>query len=92
MGNTGVGVTETEESWAVLAISLFLAVGVICPLPQAPTAVTSSLYLFYGFCLFVCLERLFVCDSVSLCSPGCLRTCSVDQAGLKIQLHQLPHC
>jgi hypothetical protein len=48
--------------------------------------------LFLGFCCcFVCfaLFCLFVCfvfrDRVSLCSPGCLGTYSVDQAGLELR-------
>jgi hypothetical protein len=38
------------------------------------------------FCLFVCL---FVCFQVrvSLCSPGCPGTHSVDQAGLNSEIH-----
>jgi hypothetical protein len=35
-----------------------------------------------GFCLFVCL---FFRDRVSLCSPGCPGTHSVDQAGLELR-------
>jgi hypothetical protein len=33
------------------------------------------------FCLFVCLFQ----DRVSLCSPGCPGTHSVDQAGLELR-------
>jgi hypothetical protein len=43
-----------------------------------------SVFLFVCFCLF----RLFVCffrDRVSLCSPNCPETHSVDQAGLKLR-------
>jgi hypothetical protein len=40
-----------------------------------------SLSLFF-FCLFVCL--FFPLDRVSLYSPGCPGTHSVDQAGLKL--------
>jgi hypothetical protein len=29
-------------------------------------------------------------DRVCLCSPGCPGTCSVDQAGLKVQIYHLP--
>jgi hypothetical protein len=32
----------------------------------------------------------FVLYRVSLCSPGCLRTCSVDQAGLELTEVRLP--
>jgi hypothetical protein len=42
--------------------------GVKCPLSLSPL-------------LFVCL---FVFETVSLCSPGCPRTHSVDQAGLPL--------
>jgi hypothetical protein len=40
--------------------------------------------IVYSLCLFVCL---FVCfwDRVSLCSPGCPGTHSVDQAGLELR-------
>jgi hypothetical protein len=34
------------------------------------------------FCLFVCL---FFLDRISLCSPGCLVTLFVDQAGLELR-------
>jgi hypothetical protein len=37
----------------------------------------------WGFCLFVCF--LFFANWVSLCSPGCPGTHSVDQAGLKLR-------
>jgi hypothetical protein len=39
-------------------------------------------FSFY-FCLFVCL--LVFQDSVSLCSPGCPGTHSIDQAGLELR-------
>jgi hypothetical protein len=36
-------------------------------------------------CLFVCLFCFVFRDRVSLCSPGCPGTYSVDQAGLKLR-------
>jgi hypothetical protein len=45
-------------------------------------------FVFVGFvfvCLFVCLFFLIFQDRVSLCSPGCPGTHSVDQAGLKLR-------
>jgi hypothetical protein len=36
-------------------------------------------------CLFVCLFVLVFRDRVSLCSPGCPGTHSVDQAGLELR-------
>jgi hypothetical protein len=36
-------------------------------------------------CLFVCLVGCFFRDQVSLCSPGCPGTHSVDQAGLELR-------
>jgi hypothetical protein len=38
---------------------------------------------FVLFCLFVCFVLFW--DRVSLCSPGCPETHSVDQAGLKLR-------
>jgi hypothetical protein len=56
--------------------------------------VTES-FLFFFFFLFFCFFVLFFCffvflflffrDRVSLCSPGCPGTHSVDQAGLKLR-------
>jgi hypothetical protein len=43
---------------------------------------TLMVFLFLFVCLFVCL---FFRDRVSLCSPGCPGTHSVDQAGLKLR-------
>jgi hypothetical protein len=41
--------------------------------------------LFLFVCLFVCFCLLFsLQDRVSLCSPGCPETCSVDQADLEL--------
>jgi hypothetical protein len=49
-----------------------------------------GLVWFWGLCLFVCLfVCLFFLDRVSLCSPGCPGTHSVDQAGL--ELRNPPH-
>jgi hypothetical protein len=50
-----------------------------------------ALHCFLFVCLFVCV---FVFrHKVSLCSPGCPGTCSVDQAGLKVCLYYLAlHC
>jgi hypothetical protein len=45
--------------------------------------VTLTFALSTFFCLFVCF--CFFRDRVSLCSPGCLRTYSVDQAGLELR-------
>ena len=39
-------------------------------------------FICFVFCLFVCL---FFRDRVSLCSPGCPETHSVDQAGLELR-------
>jgi hypothetical protein len=42
-----------------------------------------------GFCLFVCFcfcLVLFFRDRVSLCSPGCPETHSVDQVGLELEI------
>jgi hypothetical protein len=47
-----------------------------------------TLFLFPSFlgCLFVCLFVFLVfLDRVSLCSPGCPGTHSVDQAGLELR-------
>jgi hypothetical protein len=41
-----------------------------------------ALFFLGGGCLFVCL---FVQDRVSLCSPGCPGTHSVNQAGLELR-------
>ena len=48
-------------------------------------------FFFFLFCSF-CFICLFVCfqDKVSLCSPGCPGTHSVDQAGLKYHPSTLP--
>ena len=44
------------------------------------------LFCFALFCLFACLLFCFVFrDRVSLCSPGCPGTHSVDQAGLELR-------
>ena len=43
---------------------------------------SSAFFIFYFICLFVCL---FVWDWVSLCSPGCPGTHSVDQADLELR-------
>jgi hypothetical protein len=40
-----------------------------------------SFFFFFSFCLFVCFFR----DRISLCSPGCPGTHSVDQAGLELR-------
>jgi hypothetical protein len=40
---------------------------------------------FYWFFLFVCLVGLVFRDRVSLYSPGCPGTHSVDQAGLELR-------
>jgi hypothetical protein len=45
---------------------------------------TATLFLFL-FCLFVCLFVLVFRDRVSLYSPGCPGTHSVDQAGLELR-------
>ena len=42
----------------------------------------SSRFL-YCFCYYFCFAFFFL-DKVSLCSPGCPGTCTVDQAGLKL--------
>jgi hypothetical protein len=39
--------------------------------------------VFFVFCFFVCFLFWFFRDRVSLCSPGCPGTHSVDQAGLE---------
>ena len=43
-------------------------------------------WYFFCFVFFVCLFR----DRVSLCSPGCPGTHSVDQAGLELRNLLLP--
>jgi hypothetical protein len=40
---------------------------------------------FWGFILFIWLVSLFFQDRVSLCSPGCPKIHSVDQAGLELR-------
>ena len=57
-------------------------------LPVKPSLWTQTLFfLFLYFWLLVFPGR------VSLCSPGCPETCSVDQAGLEpIDLLLLPEC
>jgi hypothetical protein len=42
-----------------------------------------QLFLVFFFLLFCFV--LFVFDRVSLCSPGCPETCSVDQAGFELR-------
>jgi hypothetical protein len=42
-------------------------------------------YLVLFVCLFVCFCILFFQDRVSLCSPGCAGTPSVDQAGIELR-------
>jgi hypothetical protein len=44
-----------------------------------------SFAFFFFFSWFVCILFLVFQDSVSLCSPGCLRTHSVDQVGLELR-------
>jgi hypothetical protein len=46
-------------------------------------AVINFVCLFFVFCLFCFV--LFFRNRVSLCSPGCPRTHSVDQAGLELR-------
>ena len=47
---------------------------------------TADLTIFCLFvCLFVCFLFWFFSDRVSLCSPGCPGTHSVDQAGLELR-------
>jgi hypothetical protein len=44
--------------------------------------------LFYCRCCFIISLCLFAClfqDKISLCSPDCPRTCSIDQGGLKFR-------
>jgi hypothetical protein len=45
---------------------------------------TGTFFCFF-VCLFVCFVFLVFRDRVSLCSPGCPGTHSVDQAGLKLR-------
>jgi hypothetical protein len=53
-----------------------------CDMPlQAKETLSSQMWLFV--CLFVCLFP----DRVSLYSPGCPGTHSVDQAGLELEIH-----
>lgn len=47
---------------------------------------TESIFSFY--CLFFSLLKIFF-KRVSLCSPGCPRTCSEDQADLKLRVQLL---
>jgi hypothetical protein len=66
----------------------------ICPPPKASSSVRAFVlrslvhWLVFGFFLLVSLGFFFgggVQDRVSLCSPGCPGTHSVDQAGLELR-------
>ena len=55
----------------------------------SPTA-EPCLRLFSAFVDFLVFVFIFLHDRVSLCSPGCPETCSVDQAGLELTEIRLP--
>jgi len=61
-----------------------------CHLPRAEISGVTNMMPWHGsthFCFLFLFFVLFVCfqDRVSLCSPGCPRTHSVDQAGLELR-------
>jgi hypothetical protein len=61
--------------------------GITCPMRRRkwPTQNQNGLLFFWGGGVFCFLFFLVFWDRVSLCSPGCSGTHSVDQAGLELR-------
>jgi hypothetical protein len=69
-----------QGSWPELLQSLLSA-----PISPGETGITDGQALLPSVFLFVCFCFVFFRDRVSLYSPGCPGTHSVDQAGLKLR-------